>query len=189
MWIMAYLRCRFRSVPGWGCRLRRDPPRRRRARLAGLSPSGEAGATARFAPVGDSATIGSPMTAVFPTRFAPSPTGLLHSATSAPRCSTGCWPIATRPFPAAHRGHRRHARSRALCPGADGSDLRWLRLTGRRAQRLAVSPVPISSPSATRFTGSTERPHAAGRAYPCFCSEHECRCRARRRWSPDGLPR
>ncbi len=114
------------------------------------------------------------MTAVFRTRFAPSPTGLLHLGNV--RTALFNWLLAHRhrgrfllriEDTDAMRGHERY--TLALM-----EDLRWLGLDWQEGPAADGAAGPyLQSERGAIYRQYFERLHAAGRAYPCFCSEHE----------------
>ena len=114
------------------------------------------------------------MTAVFRTRFAPSPTGLLHLGNV--RTALFNWLLAHRhrgrfllriEDTDAMRGHERY--TQALM-----EDLRWLGLDWQEGPTAGGESGPyLQSERNEIYRQYFERLHAASRAYPCFCSEHE----------------
>jgi len=114
------------------------------------------------------------MSAVFRTRFAPSPTGLLHIGNV--RTALFNWLLARHrggrfllriEDTDALRGHERY--TRALM-----DDLRWLGLDWQEGPDADGAAGPyLQSERGAIYQTYFDRLLADGLAYPCFCSEHE----------------
>ena len=100
------------------------------------------------------------------TRFAPSPTGMLHSAASARRCSAGCTraALAARFILRVEDTDRERSTDEAVRVILDG--MAWL--------GLAQTRVRITRPSASIATAkSSARCWTPGSAYHCYCTKEE----------------
>jgi glutamyl-tRNA synthetase len=113
------------------------------------------------------------MSDVFRTRFAPSPTGLLHLGNV--RTALFNWLLARGrgrfllriEDTDAMRGHERY--TQALM-----EDLRWLGLDWQEGPGAGGTAGPyLQSERGGTYQQYFERLQATGLAYPCFCSEHE----------------
>ncbi|OGI41030.1 MAG: glutamate--tRNA ligase [Candidatus Muproteobacteria bacterium RBG_16_62_13] len=113
------------------------------------------------------------MTTAFRTRFAPSPTGLLHLGNV--RTALFNWLLARGrgrfmlriEDTDAMRGHERY--TQALM-----EDLRWLGLDWQEGPSAGGQSGPyLQSERGAIYQTYFDRLHASGQAYPCFCSEHE----------------
>ncbi len=113
------------------------------------------------------------MTSAFRTRFAPSPTGLLHLGNV--RTALFNWLLARGrgrfllriEDTDAMRGHERY--TQALM-----EDLRWLGLDWQEGPSAGGQSGPyLQSERGEIYRTYFDRLHVSGQAYPCFCSEHE----------------